>query len=422
MSLTKVYIIDTHTISPLGLGTNELLTALQEQKQAARRIAQFDPSGLGQQHACEVSEVHQKSLDQLPTEWQEVAENDRKFALWAIALLSQQNMLKEIFANVPKNRAALFLGLGANAFPVLRIAKAVDNYSAFGLNEAIAKLNYNNGYKANSIFNHADLYGAYFQQAIAEVAFCRNLMTACSSSTQAIAFGAAHVLAGKADLVLAGGTDSIINQFAYISFGKLGVLSPDQCRPFDVGRNGTLAGECAGFTLLASEAFVLKNNLRPKAALIGYGNSMDAYKITAPDPSGAGVERALRSAIGMAGIQPEQIDYINAHGTGTRSNDEAELRAIERVVGEAAPQIHVSSTKDRHGHAIAAAGIQEFHVLTTCMQENLIPANLSFSNPLRTNLQLPFGENKIQPIRYALTNNFAFGGVNCSLVLENLNL
>lgn len=422
MSIMKAYIIDTHTISPLGLGTSELLAAIQEQKQAAARIAQFDPSGLGQQHACEVAEVHQKWLEQLPAEWQEVAVNDRKFALWAITLLSRQKMLKEIFANVPTNRAALFLGLGANAFPVLRIAKAVDNYSAFGLNEAIAKLNYNNGFKANSIFNHADLYGAYFQQEIAEVAFCRNLMTACSSSTQALAFGAAHILAGKADLVLAGGTDSIINQFAYISFGKLGVLSPDRCRPFDVGRNGTLAGECAGFTLLASEAFVLKNNLKPKAALIGFGNSMDAYKITAPDPSGAGVERALRSAIGMAGIRPEQIDYINAHGTGTRSNDEAELRAIERVVGEAAPQIHVSSTKDRHGHAIAAAGIQEFHVLTTCMQANLIAANLSFSNPLRTNLQLPFGENKIQPIKYALTNNFAFGGVNCSLVLENLNL
>jgi len=418
----KAYIIDTHTISPLGLGTSELLAAIQEQKQAAARIAQFDPSGLGQQHACEVAEVHQKWLDQLPAEWQEVAVNDRKFALWAIALLSRQKMLKEMFANVPTNRAALFLGLGANAFPVLRIAKAVDNYSAFGLNEAIAKLNYNNGLKANSIFNHADLYGAYFQQEIAGVAFCRNLMTACSSSTQALAFGAANILAGKADLVLAGGTDSIINQFAYISFGKLGVLSPDRCRPFDVGRNGTLAGECAGFTLLASEAFVLEHKLKPKAALIGFGNSMDAYKITAPDPSGAGVERALRSAIVMAGIRPEQIDYINAHGTGTRSNDEAELRAIERVVGEAAPQIHVSSTKDRHGHAIAAAGIQEFHVLTTCMKANLIAANLSFSNPLRTNLQLPFGENKIQPIKYALTNNFAFGGVNCSLVLENLNL
>ena len=118
----------------------------------------------------------------------------------------------------------------------------------------------------------------------------------------------------------------------------------------------------------------------------------------------------------------DKIDYINAHGTGTRSNDEAELRAIERVVGTAAPQIAVSSTKDRHGHAIAAAGIQEFHVLTTCMQANLIPANLSFTNSLATQLQLPHQQNTIQPIRYALTNNFAFGGVNCSLVLQNLNV
>lgn len=422
MSAAKVYILDTHSISPLGLGSSELLASLQQQKQAAAPIYQFDPSGLSQQHACEVPELHNQWLENLPDLWRDVALNDRKFALWAIALMTQQKMLKEIFATLPTNRTALFLGLGANAFPVLRIAKAVDNYSANGLNEAIAKLNYYNGHKANSIFNHADLYGAYFQQEIAQVAYVRNLMTACSSSTQAIAFGAAQIMAGQADLVLAGGTDSIINQFAYISFGKLGVLSPDQCKPFDTGRNGTIAGECAGFTLLASEDFIQKHGLQPKAALIGFGNSMDAYKITAPDPAGAGVERALRSALQMAHIPLNEIDYINAHGTGTRSNDEAELRAIERVVGTAAPQIAVSSTKDRHGHAIAAAGIQEFHVLTTCMQANLIPANLSFTNPLATQLQLPHQQNTIQPIRYALTNNFAFGGVNCSLVLQNLNL
>lgn len=422
MSAAKVYVLDTHSISPLGLGSSELLASLQQQKQAASPIYQFDPSGLSQQHACEVPDLHNQWLENLPDVWRDVALNDRKFALWAIALMTQQKMLKEIFATLPTNRTALFLGLGANAFPVLRIAKAVDNYSANGLNEAIARLNYYNGHKANSIFNHADLYGAYFQQEIAQVAYARNLMTACSSSTQAIAFGAAQIMAGQADLVLAGGTDSIINQFAYISFGKLGVLSPDQCKPFDTGRNGTIAGECAGFTLLASEDFIQKHDLQPKAALIGFGNSMDAYKITAPDPAGAGVERALRSALQMAHIPLNEIDYINAHGTGTRSNDEAELRAIERVVGTAAPQIAVSSTKDRHGHAIAAAGIQEFHVLTTCMQANLIPANLSFTNPLATQLQLPHQQNTIQPIRYALTNNFAFGGVNCSLVLQNLNL
>jgi 3-oxoacyl-[acyl-carrier-protein] synthase II len=149
---------------------------------------------------------------------------------------------------------------------------------------------------------------------------------------------------------------------------------------------------------------------------------MDAYKITAPDPSGAGVERALRSALEMAQLPLDALDYINAHGTGTRSNDEAELRAIERVVGAAAPHIAVSSTKDRHGHAIAAAGIQEFHVLTTCMANDLIPANLSCRQPIQSSLALPFESNQTKQIRYALTNNFAFGGVNCSLALENLAL
>jgi 3-oxoacyl-(acyl-carrier-protein) synthase len=420
MSRAKVYILDTHTLSPLGLGTEALLASLQNQHQAAAPISQFDAAGLSQTLACEVSAAHLSQLQALPEAWQVVATNDRKFALWASVLESKRTALQVLFGKTSQARTALFLGLGANAFPVQRIAMSVAEYSAFGLNEAIAQLNFYNGKKANSIFNHADLYGAYFAQEIAPFGFCRNLMTACSSSTQAIAFGAAHIMAGQADLVLAGGTDSIINQFAYISFGKLGVLSPDECKPFDTGRNGTIAGECAGYTLLASEKFVRENGLQPRAALIGFGNSMDAYKITAPDPSGVGVERAVRSALEMAQLPLDALDYINAHGTGTRSNDEAELRAIERVVGAAAPHIAVSSTKDRHGHAIAAAGIQEFHVLTTCMANDLIPANLSCSQPIQSSLALPFESNQTKQIKYALTNNFAFGGVNCSLALENL--
>jgi 3-oxoacyl-(acyl-carrier-protein) synthase len=422
MSRLRAYVLDTHTLSPLGLGSSALLASLKDQKCAAAPITQFDPAGLPQTNACEVNTADIHCIEQLTEAWQIVAANDRKFALWASVLQSKRAELQALFGSCPKERTALFLGLGANAFPVQRIAMSVADYSAFGLNEAIAELNFYNGKKANSIFNHADLYGTYFHQEIAPYGFCRNLMTACSSSTQALAFGAAQVMSGQADLVLAGGTDSIINQFAYISFGKLGVLSPDRCKPFDTGRNGTIAGECAGYTLLASEDFVRRHGLQPQTALIGFGNSMDAYKITAPDPSGAGVERAVRSALQMAQLAPEAIDYINAHGTGTRSNDEAELRAIERVMGSAAAQIAVSSTKDRHGHAIAAAGIQEFHVLTTCMTNDLIAANLSCVNPIQTTLELPFETNQTKKIKYALTNNFAFGGVNCSLVLENLSL
>ena len=422
MSSAKVYVLHTHSVSPLGMGSAELLAALKNQKQAAAVITQFDPAGLAQTKACEVAPAYLTGLDLLHEAWQMVAAYDRKFALWASAVQSEQAQLQALFSKTSTQRTALFLGLGANAIPVQHIAKSVSDYTAFGLNEAIAQLNIHVGKKANSIFNHADLYGNYFRQEIAPFGFCRNLMTACSSSTQAIAFGAAHILSGQADLVLAGGTDSILNQFAYISFGKLGVLSPEECKPFDTGRNGTIAGECAGFTLLASEQFVRENGLQPQIALLGYGNSMDAYKITAPDPNGAGVERALRSALQMAQLSPEALDYINAHGTGTRSNDEAELRAIERVVGSAAANIAVSSTKDRHGHAIAAAGIQEFHVLTTCMSNGLVPANLNCNNPIQTPLELPLQTNQNRKIKYALTNNFAFGGVNCALALENLAL
>ncbi|MEN9700090.1 MAG: hypothetical protein RLZZ301_1288 [Bacteroidota bacterium] len=421
MSTPKAYILDTHTASPLGLGTQQLHAALVNQVKAKAPIHQFDPTGLQQTEACELSREHEQLLSQLPAAWKVVADNDRKFALWALALLSQKTALQALLSRVEPARTALFLGLGANAFPVDRIAKAVTNYSAFGLNEAIAALNYSNGFQANSIFNHADLYSCYFEQLIAPIGYKRNLMTACSSSTQAIALGAAQIMAGQADLVIAGGTDSIINQFAYISFGKLGVLSLDQCKPFDSGRSGTIAGECAGFTILASERFVQEQGLDPTLALIGFGNSMDAYKITAPDPSGLGVERAMKKALAMANFPLQELDYINAHGTGTRSNDEAELRAIERVLGAHSSNVAVSSTKDRHGHAIAAAGIQEFHVLCTCMNQDLIVANLSLTAPLQTSLHLLDQHNEHKKIRYALSNNFAFGGVNCSLVVQNLN-
>jgi 3-oxoacyl-[acyl-carrier-protein] synthase II len=229
-------------------------------------------------------------------------------------------------------------------------------------------------------------------------------------------------MVGDADLMIAGGTDSILNNFAYISFGKLGVLTHETCKPFDVNRNGAIAGECAGITVLVSEEGLKSLGLDPAFELIGFGNSMDAYKITAPDPSGIGIEKAMRKAINMSGAKASDIQYINAHGTGTRSNDEVELRAIERVVGDAAPSISVSSTKDRHGHSIAAAGIQEFHVLLASMKSGVVPANLNTTKPLQTNLRLPVGVNLQHEIKIGMTNNFAFGGVNCSLMVKKLTL
>jgi 3-oxoacyl-[acyl-carrier-protein] synthase II len=223
-------------------------------------------------------------------------------------------------------------------------------------------------------------------------------------------------------VVIAGGTDSLINLLAMISFGKLGVIpvatkEPD-CKPFDINRNGTLAGESAGFAILASEDFLEKNKLNAMAQLLGYGNTMDGYKITAPDPSGDSMTQAIKYAMQNSGISANMLSYINAHGTGTKHNDALELSCIERALGSFGNKVPISSTKDRHGHAIAAAGIQEFCVLMELMKNSVIPGNLNLKVPCNSDFNL-IGENKTEKIEYALSSNFAFGGINTVLAVKN---
>ncbi len=416
----RVYIVFCETISPLGINRNTLNKNLVENFIAVSPIQQFQADGLAQPNACEVKDDLSRFLPQDSELWDQVANHDRKFALLAALIEQHQQTLCELLANIGAKRKGISLGLGANVFPMESIAMEVEELSTHGLYRTLLRVNQLVNSKINTTFNHSDLYGNYIQHRLGKVAFSKNVLTACSSSTQAIALAAAKIMLGGADVMITGGVDSILNNFAYISFGKLGVLTPDKCRPFDVNRNGAIAGECAGIAILASEEGVRAMGVDPSFELIGFGNSMDAYKITAPDPSGWGVENAIRKALKMSKISISQLDYINAHGTGTRSNDEVELRAIERVVGTANSNLVVSSTKDRHGHSIAAAGIQEFHVLLSSMEQGLIPANLGIQKPIETRLHLPMGENIGQKIQIGMTNNFAFGGVNCSLMVKNL--
>ena len=169
---------------------------------------------------------------------------------------------------------------------------------------------------------------------------------------------------------------------------------------------------------LILEKFVEKHNLKPVVEFMGYGNTLDAYKITAPEPEGNSITLAIKNAVENSGIEIDQIDYINAHGTGTKHNDHLELKCIEKALGEKARSIPISSTKDRHGHAIAAAGIQEVCLLIELMKNNTIPANLNLLSPCNSNFNL-VRENLKSPIEFALSNNFSFGGVNTVLVLKN---
>jgi 3-oxoacyl-[acyl-carrier-protein] synthase II len=223
-------------------------------------------------------------------------------------------------------------------------------------------------------------------------------------------------------VVIAGGTDSLVNKLGMIAFGKLGVIceSNDQasCKPFDMKRCGTLAGEAAGFVVLASEDFVLRNNIKPIAELLAYGNTMDAYKITAPDPEGTSMIQSIQEVMGKANLSVEMIDYINAHGTGTVQNDLLELKSFSKALGDYVKKIPISSTKDRHGHAIAAAGVQEICFLLEFFKAGVIPGNLNLSKSCAPDYNLP-SKNQYLPIKYALSSNFAFGGINTILALKN---
>lgn len=416
----RVFVVFCETVSPLGQNAGQLALQLQENYSAVGPMTLFNASGLSQPQACEVKDDLISHLPSDGNDWGTIARFDRKFALLAAVVNQHKTKLQEMVGAFDASRVGISLGLGANVFPMENIALEVKDVTTVGLYQTLERVNKPIHAKFNAIFNHADFYANYLQHTLGKVGFSKNILTACSSSTQSIAYAASSIKAGRADLMLAGGTDSILNNFAYISFGKLGVLTNDVCRPFDVNRSGAIAGECAGIAILASEEGVKALGVDPEYELVGFGNTLDAHKITAPDPSGTGVERAMRKAMVMADCKPEHIQYINAHGTGTRSNDEVELRAIERVMGDAAKDIFVSSTKDRHGHSIAAAGIQEFQVLLSSMKQSLIPANLNIQKPIETSLQLPVGKNVQADIKVGMTNNFAFGGVNCSLIIKNL--
>jgi 3-oxoacyl-[acyl-carrier-protein] synthase II len=171
--------------------------------------------------------------------------------------------------------------------------------------------------------------------------------------------------------------------------------------------------------VLAGEDTVEALGLTPGMELAGFGNTLDAYKITAPDPSGKGIKRALQEALSDAGIAPGEVDYINLHGTGTRNNDGVELDSLEYVFGDAFKNVALSSTKDRHGHAIAAAGIQEFAILCECMNNDLIPCNLNLEKPIsQGEADLVQYQNREKEINIGMTVNFAFGGVNTALVVR----
>ena len=254
------------------------------------------------------------------------------------------------------------------------------------------------------------------------------VVTACSTGAHAIGDAGRLIALGDADVMVAGGTESPVNRISLAGFAACRALStgfndtPERAsRPYDSDRDGFVLSEGAGAVVLEEYEHAKRRGARIYAELVGYGLSGDAHHITAPAEDGDGAVRCMQAAIRRAGIAAGDIDYINAHGTSTPLGDEIELKAVERLVGNAAGRIAMSSTKSSIGHLLGAAGAVEAIFCLLALRDQAVPPTINLDNPsVATALDLVPHRSKNRPVNIVLSNSFGFGGTNASLVFRRL--
>jgi len=254
-----------------------------------------------------------------------------------------------------------------------------------------------------------------------------NTLTACSASTQAIGEAAAMIRRGDADLMISGGCHSMIHPLGVTGFNRLTALSTRNdswqtaSRPFDRTRNGFVLGEGAGMLILEEYEVARRRGAKMLAEMVGYGSTADAFRVTDIHETARGAIAAMRAALDDAGMQPQDIDYISAHGTGTEENDKLETLAIKQVFGARARHTPVSSVKSMLGHLVAAAGAVELITCVLAIRDQMLPPTINYQHP-DPNCDLDYVPNQARKatVRACLSNSFGFGGQNDTLIVRGI--
>lgn len=413
MSKRRIVITGLGAVTPLGLDVKSSWQAILEGKSGVGYITHFDTATYPVKIAAEV-----KGFD--PTNYiesKEVKKMDRfiHFAIAATQMAIEDSRL--IIDKENPEKIGVVIGSGMGGLPAIEyyhkliLEKGWKRVSPFFIPMVIINL------AAGQISIKYGLKGPNLA-----------VTTACASGNHAIGEAFRMIEYGDADIIIAGGAEAVITPMAVAGFSVMRALStrndePEKAsRPFDVDRDGFVMGEGAGIIILEELEHALNRGAKIYAELIGYGMSSDAYHITAPAREGEGGARCMKMALNDAGIDPKEIDYINAHGTSTKQGDELETQAIKTVFGEHAYKLCVTSTKSMTGHLLGAAGGVEAIFTILSIYENVVPPTINLDNP-DPECDLDYVPYKMRKkeINYAMTNSFGFGGTNASLIFRKFS-
>lgn len=406
----RVVVTGMGLVIPIGIGVETAWKNVCEGKSGIGRLTRFDPEGFDTRIAAEVKGFN----PELYIEKKEVKKMDL-FIQYALAATKEAVEDSEL-SITPENgdRIGVIVGTGLGGLPTIEkyhqilMEKGPGRISPFFIPMLVANL------AAGQI---AIQYGAKGPNTC--------IVTACATGGHCIGDAFRAIVYGDADAIIAGGTESNITPLTIGGFNAMKAIStrndePEKaCRPFEKNRNGFVIAEGAGIVILEELELAQKRNARIYAELIGYGYTGDAYHITAPSPDGDGAIRCMRMAIKDAGLKPEDIDYINAHGTSTQLNDLTETIAIKKVFGDHAKKIPISATKSMTGHLLGAAGSTEAIFTVLALRDGILPPTINYEEP-DPECDLDYVPNvaRRQHLNTGMSNAFGFGGTNATLIFK----
>ncbi len=408
MERRRVVITGIGVVTPVGSGNDKFWNALMEGKSGVDLISRFDTSEFKTKIGAEIRDFDPKDFGIAPKS----AKRMDLFTQYGVAAASLAIEDAQLQLGEYNDNVGTMIGTGIGGLMTLEKEKKklVESRNPSRVSPFLIPMMMPNAVNANVSIMHK----------LTGTSPC--IANACATGLYALIYATKDIVLGDFDVVIAGGSEAILTEIAASSFANMKALSrrnddpKKACRPFDKNRDGFVIGEGGGVLVLESLEYALARNAKIYAEIVGYATNTDAYHITAPDPNARMVKKAICDSMGMAGFEPKDVDYINAHGTSTPLNDKSEATAIHEVFGDY--KVPISSTKSMIGHLIGAAGAVEAVACALAIKNQIIPPTINYETPDPAMDVNVISEPTHADLNVVMNNSFGFGGHNAVMVLK----